>query len=317
MKQTSEQVELLVWCDAARVGLVADVVSRLPRIKPVALGGPTRAPLGELAAQFGLASLDDLRKTLIEKPTPWVLLAVGEGVGAAEQKILLQNKSKVLCLEPVVPVEPPGSPTFESWLAPALTSCPAWLSAAEPLQMLEPIRTLQWTATCPRGVATLYARLFEAMQAMTHWLGVPQTVDASLAAGPVDLPEAPQSLAGDLTAHVRFNAQASAVLHLSDRLHTWDRRIRIYGDKCHLLLNDTAYKLNDAHGHPMDVLKGPTRPADPADLIARQWKRILQGAAVESPTADPRVVHACCQAVLLSCRTRQAESPATLMRIRT
>src|SRR5688572_18653145 len=91
---------VLVWCDGRRAALTQGVLGRLADLHALAVGGPTRGQIAELAAALGAKLHDDLRKMLIDQPARWLLLATCEGVGAAELKLAAEAGLGILALEP-------------------------------------------------------------------------------------------------------------------------------------------------------------------------------------------------------------------------
>lgn len=329
MVDAGKQPEVMVWCDGQRAGLVQRVLGRLADPGVAAIGGPRRGQLADIADALGVKLHDDLRKMLVDHPGQHLLLATGEGVGAAELKQARESAATVAALEPLAPETAeaealgPGAGGAGSAggvaILPSLRATPAWLSAAEPLQALGKLRSVQVASLGPQPAGTLHARLHEAVEMLLHLLGTPLTVDAALTGGPSEPPENLAALTGDLTAHLRFGHGAAAVLHASDRSATWSRRIVVLGEEAQLTLDDVSYSLLSATGQVLDTLKAPVQAADPADLIARQWRRLIEAGLPPEWGAlkpvDPKAISSCCRAALLSCRTSQIESPSTLLRM--
>jgi hypothetical protein len=309
---------VLVWCDGPREQIVQGLLGRMAEIQVLAVGGPRRGQIAGLADSLGVKLHDDLRKMLIDYPAGSLVLATAEGVGAAELKAAHEARVAVVSLEPPMWAADAGG-SAENWMAavtvvPSLRMSPAWLSAAEPLEAVGKLRSVQLSSLGPRSAGTLFARLYECVEMLVHLLGVPLTVDAALTGGPAEPPEELAAVTGDLTAHLRFRAGPSAILHVSDRSAAWSRRLVVLGEQGQLALGDVSYTLLDCTGRTLDTLAAPSKSVDPADLIAHQWKRQLEGAALPM-AVDVRAVHMCCRAALLSCRTSQLESPETLLRI--
>jgi len=323
MAESAAQLEVIVWCDGLRSALVERVLGRLADRSVAAIGGPRRGPLADTADALGAKLHDDLRKMLVDHPGKHLLLATSEGVGPPELIQARESAASIAALDPIeaaeaAGVEIPGN-SSTVWMLPSLRATPAWLSAAEPLQVLGKLRSVQIASLAPRSAGTLHARLHESMEMLLHLLGTPLTVDASLAGGPPEPPDELAALTGDLTAHLRFNNGASAVLHVSDGSTTWSRRLVALGDEAQITLDDLSYSLLNREGQLLDTLAhssagGARVSVDPAELIARQWRRLLEGGAPPKPV-DSRAVSSCCRAALLSCRTAQLESPSTLLRM--
>jgi hypothetical protein len=323
---------VLVWADAERAPLVQAVLGLMPAVRVVAVGGPRKAALVELAQHYQLHLADDLRKALLTHAADFFLHASSEGLAAADLLHLRSAGTAVLAIEPVTasldflpPPPAPGESIVPIISVPALRSSPAWLCAAEPHEALGAVRSASLLALAPPAAGSLFARLYDALQTLIELVGVPETIDAAvtgpLALAPADL----RALTGHLTAHLRFSSAASAVIQASDRSATWSRRLAAIAVHGQLTLDDHGYTFHGPDAAPLDSASPPAATTDPARLITLQWQRLIDSGAPRLPPApatlallgpDPRSTLACCQAALLSCRTGQPESPATLLHLR-
>jgi hypothetical protein len=210
-------------------------------------------------------------------------------------------------------------------MLPALHASPAWQAAAEPQQALGAIQSIHLSSLAPPAAGSLYTRLYESLDLLMTLMPAPETLDAALTGPLKQPPDDLRSLTGHLTAHLRFAGGAgaaggaSAVLHLSDRATSWSRRLVILGDEGQLELDDVSYRLTAADGHTLDELAAPDKQSapgiDPADLIVAQWMKLLDRAPMPR-TAPPHQIIAAAKSALLSCRTGELESMATLLRMR-
>src|SRR5205085_11200398 len=128
------------------------------------------------------------------------LLGTVEGVGPGDLAAAAEAKTTVLAMEPPGGWGDQGPRPIV--LAPSMRQSPAWLSAADPLQAIGTPRSIMVTSTSNPGDGTLYARLYEALEVLIGLLGVPVTIDASLAGGTPEPPppDEPHVMTGDLTA---------------------------------------------------------------------------------------------------------------------
>jgi hypothetical protein len=313
----------LIWTDSARADLVREVLERMDRVRVLAVGGPSKGAVSELASELEVGAEDDLRQMLLsggEGGVDSLLVATGEGLSSKAIGQARDSGVAVLALEPVaahqddvVESEEPGG-GFRVITAPWLRMSPGWKSAANPQEALGQILALQVNVLAPSGVCSLYARLYDAMDMIIHLLGLPETIDAALTGPLSEPPDRLRALTGHLTAHLRFTSDASAALTVSDRSATWDRRLLALGAEGQIALEDAGYTLTAKGGQTLDALACPAEPPQPADLIARLWNELHRGAAPPQ-SVDPRQIIACCDAALLSCRTAQLESPATMLRL--
>lgn len=319
--------EVLIWTDAERGDLVEQILGRMRGVHVLAVGGPRKGPLAQLAQTLDARCEDDLRKMLVDQPAAYLLLATVAGVSKAELEQAQRSGTAVLALEPVAAdLDVLGSEELvrSVVMLPALHASPAWQAAAEPQQALGVIQSIHLSSLAPPTAGSLYTRLYECLDLLTTLMPAPETIDAALT-GPLKAPpEDLRSLTGHLTAHLRFpggsggsggSGGASAVLHLSDRAAAWSRRLVILGDEGQLELDDVSYRLSAADGHTLDELAPPTQQPDPADLIVAQWMKLLDRAPTPR-TSPPYQIIAAAKSALLSCRTGELESVATLLRMR-
>ncbi len=314
---------VILWVDAQRAALAQAVMQRMTdtaALRVIAVSGPRRSALADIAQRFAAPVEDDLRKLLLHHPAAFLLMATADGLTAADLAAFRRAGTAILAIEP--PAALPDSPDQSLddaplIVAPSLTASPVWLSAAEPQEALGPIHSASLLTLAPPSAGSLAARLYLAMQALVQLIGVPQSIDAHLTGPLAQPPDDLRGLTGHLTANLRFPIGASAALHASDRSAQWLRRLQAHGQRGELILDDLSYQFFDTDSKPLDNVTLATAPPDPADLIAEQWRR-----AIDQPTpppapgspSDPRTILACCQATLLSCRTAQLESPETFLR---
>jgi hypothetical protein len=312
--------EALIWTDEQREPLVRRVLEKMDGLQILALGGPRKGRLNDLAAKYGCVVEDDIRKMLIEQPASYLFLATDEGVSREDLAQARRAQIQVLAIEP--PAEPLDQIETDRgrdeamgrlFVVPWWRTSPVWQSAADPQEALGSIWAIQATSLCNTTAGSLYGRLYDTLDMIVNMVGMPDTVDASLA-GP--LGEPPQKLChltGALTAHLRFGGGGSAVIHVSDQSGQWSRRLEIIGADGQLRLTDDAYHLFSG-GAQLDAHQSDDGPADASQLIASQWQRLILHAHAPTPV-DAKAVVACSEAILLSCRTGHGESPTTMLRI--
>lgn len=317
-------IETLVWADARCVDTVAQVLGRMKDVHVLAVGGPRKAQITELATQFDAPAEDDLRKMLVDRPAAYLLLATATGVSSADLAQARQTSTVTLAIEPPAfafdaePLRSNGLPAVVTlpWLRQSRT----FLAAADPHEALGTPHTVNITAVGPPRTGSLLSRLYDALETAIHLLGMPDVLDAALSGSPAP-GSAPaddlRSLSGHLTAHLRFSGDRAAMIQVSDRAPAWLRRIVATGSEGLFDWSDTAYRLTAPDGHVLDEVTAESSGGDalPAvQLMLHQWQRLLDGST--SPAATPsRQVLACCHAAALSCRTGQHESPATFLRL--
>jgi len=325
MARNADQPEAILWCDATRAPLVRRLLVELPELAVLAVGGPRRGDVAELAESVGLTAYDDLRQMLIDHPAGYLLLATAEGFQTVDLATALDEAIDVLTLEPILSLseamiaERGERPVGRLMLVPGFRAAPAWLAAADPAQALGPVGSLAISSVGGRAQVSLLARLADALDLALSLLGLPDQLDAALSGPLTEPPGDPRGLTGHLTVNLHFADQAGATLQVSDRASVHRRSLLAVGRDATLILDDHRYQLF-AHDHdeaadPLDQTEGPAPLiADPARLIAAQWRNLIAGRGQFRPY-DRRAVIGCCQAALLSVRTGQSESTDKLLRL--
>ena len=77
---------------------------------------------------------------------------------------------------------------------------------------------------------------------------------------------------------------------------------------------DTTYALHRRGGEP-EASTDPPPPGRFADLVAYQWRALMERPAAPTPPGVQAQALACVHAALLSARTGQPESPAKLLQL--
>ncbi len=198
-------------------------------------------------------------------------------------------------------------------------------TAADLLETFGSVRTLGISFRCGSGHGGLGARLFDAMHAVHAFIGQPDQVDASVVTHVASSgvrrapPETLGLLEGDLTANLRYAGGCAASLALSDRAGRWFRGATILGERGCIRLDESGFEHFDESGETVDS----SRDADASErevdgaarALGRELKRLLDPQAAKHTPFDSAAVLASCEAALLSARTGQPESPATLQRV--
>jgi len=319
-------MEATLWTDPQHAGTVMAILSRMgAAVHAIAVGGPRAAGVSALAESLNLKAHDDPRQMLNDHPAAFLLLAAG-GVGAETLHHALVQGTTILTLEPAwenLEAPPangkkPASITGRFVTVPSFQRSPGWANAADPTEILGKTRSIAFTSLGHTDECSLFARLFDAWETLLSLIPIPQSIDASIT-GPLDQPpDDLRALTGHLTAHIRVAAGSSATLQISDNAGSHFRSLRLLGDQANLAADDLCYHLADPRGKPLDhkqVLHADLGSLFP-ELVARQWKQVVERPQAITPTpptqSGPRVM-ACCLATLLSARTGQPESPATLL----
>ncbi|MFN0012789.1 MAG: hypothetical protein ACKVS8_14230 [Phycisphaerales bacterium] len=338
---------VLVWLRAEQASLVR-LVAAGTGLAIVGAGGPGPDRGAAAAAALGVPHADDLRAALSTTEATVALLAdpgtFGEGSATEDASLLrafASRAGRTLSLEPL-PAALVGNPSGASMAtddtATASTN-PEWArfvplarwrrpmrEALELLESFGPVRSASLLCLSHPSDGSLGARLFDALDLLSAFLGHPETVDAAFVGteagrGIHALPgENLRGLHGDMTANLRFADGRSAALFASDQAGTWERSLTLVGPGGRLRVSDAGLEWIDAAGRRLDKSRAaPDAPASPgsaaAEMIAEQVRLSLSaGSGAPCVPAFSRTL-AAVQAALLSARTREGEHPGTLLRM--
>lgn len=317
--------ECSIWLDSRYAQPITRLIDVMGKsIRPIAIGGPTADGRDDLAKALDVPRFDDLRQMLVERPAAFLLLGTLDGVGDEDLPMAVARGMTVLCFEPIAdgiaqldalaqPAKPTdGSPHLGGRIVhvPAFERSPGFLAAADPQQALGEQRTAQLSHLGPPSAGSLFARLFDAWSTLLGFFDMPETVTATLTGHDGPVPDDPRQLTGRITALARLSDGGSATLLVSDSANPTPRRLEALGSESQLLITDAGYTLTRLDGEHVDdhTHDGPTTPTD---LIAHQWRRLIdhRGATPDPTMRRQRDALACCLACQLSARTGQPESP--------
>lgn len=326
------------WIRPDQCDLVEQAV-RLAGLRLQGVGSPARGQAQALAARLDCNPLDDLRAALAEARGGVFLLVdpdeFGSTPGPEDARALLAARERgvrVLTCEPLPTTAlflsagawlegPPGVRPAE--LIPLPRALRTLRGAVEPLQAFSPPAVLAVQALSRPQEGSLAARLFGAMDLIRGVMGEPETIDAAYvapaAATPVPLGESLRGLSGSMTANLRFAGGRSACLVASDQAGRWNNTATLIGAPGRLSIYDDGLEWIAPDGGKLDQQRansrgrGKPRPVDPA--VAALADALAQ-AASPGPAIDPPfdapAVFCMAQAAILSARTGQTESPATI-----
>lgn len=337
----------IVWLSPAQVTL-ASATAQWLELDIVGVGSPERGQSGRLAAELAPGTrpphaFDDLRAALASADAdlfwimdPGAFGASGSHEDAAAILAAHARAVRVATLEPI----PAGATDLavSAWTdgvpraidVPVFT--PLWARSLPPPEVLGhvgPLRTLaiQWWGRPQEG--SLAALIFAAMELALRLLGEPESIDAAYVApdpvrGVHALPaESLRGLTGDLTANMRFADGRCAAIALSDHAGRWCRSLTLLGPGGRVCVEDFFWAWFDREGRRIEEGKKQPRPRPGAEegyppLAAGGFAIALHqmlATSPDRPECDPVTTLAMCHAALLSARTGQCESPATIKRI--
>lgn len=211
--------------------------------------------------------------------------------------------------------------------------------AAELIAQLGAVRVVSVESLAGAGQGSLGARLYDACEAVVWLLGLPDRVDGAFAPPPTPqarargvhvLPgENLRGLDGDMTVNMRFADGRAASILASNRAGRWMRTLTLLGENGRLRIFDDGFAWYAPDGRLIDSSRDAAAPrgrargsesqpealALAARAIADQITRLLDPHIPPDQPTDGLSVLATTGAALLSARTGEGESPATILRM--
>ncbi len=209
-------------------------------------------------------------------------------------------------------------------MAPLSRLTSAAQEAIEAVVAFGPVRSATISCLGSSAEGSLGARLVDAMDLVLALLGEPETIDAAFTASDAarnlhPLPgESLRGLHGDMTANLRFGGGRAACIFCSSHAGRYELAATLIGPGGRLHLSLDGTELIDAKGQRLDrprTASGKSDDGSPAvaPLVA-QLDQIIRAGRPAGLVDWPRVL-AMAQAALLSARTGEPESPATMLKM--
>lgn len=335
---------LAVWLQPAQTDFVRDVALACG-CDIIAAGSPTRGQSTGIATQLAAAPFDDLRAALpaLDADLLWLASAgdFADSPDPADARALSTLHSRGVRVASFDPL--PGSilsasarpdPLASAALSAAVRyvslprTAPLWSSLTETLVAFGKPRLLlieSWSA--PR-YAPLGVRLFGSLDLVSSLLGDPDSIDAAYvgpraASGLHALPtESLRDLTGELAATLRFANESTAVITASDAAGRWNTLVTLISEHGRLRVFDDGWEWLAPDGQKRDesrsrARRGQPRPIDHAVLAAADSLSAIladSAPAIAAPVNLDSILSTA-HAALLSARTAQPESPATIRRL--
>ncbi len=327
---------MVAWLEPEQVDLVREV-AREAGVEIIAAGTPAKgqAVAGALEAE----SVDDLRKVLLTTTSRLVLIASPGDFGRTIEDAAAVSSAglrgvHVVSLAPI----PAGAIAASSggWLdgsprplniirfVPLATLPGSIRGGADVLESFGAIRCATIEVLSKANESPLGAGLLAAMEFAHRLLGEPEAVLATLVAGGGTREGAVRDdlriAGGHVLATLRYGDGRSANVLVSDQAGRWNRTATILGPGGRLRIFDDGFEWIGAEGEKVDESRRRRRGEEPPTpfavaAIAEQVRAIVEGDSGAAPRGDLMAALAMAQAGLLSTRTGQAESPATIRRM--
>lgn len=336
MPGVSTTPRTIVWLDPTQAEMVRRVAESAG-LDLVAAGGP--GPGGAGAQALGVEPVDDLRVVLAsgQADLVWIAASADLDQAGADAASLLQAAARGVTVATLEPI-PASALQLASgrWqraelgrtaldtvrFLPLMRLAPAMREAAPVIEQFARPRVCLIRALARPEHGSLGARLFDAVDMLLTLMGEPALIDSSYA-WPSEtqslhaLPgETLADLQGDLTCNLRFADGRAACLAASNHAARWSRQVSLIAQPGRLELGDTSFVWHAPDGSESDASAGPERTGSLGEaVIADALGRLVDEQVPRPAPSDPATILAICQAALLSARTSQAESPATIRRI--
>ncbi len=328
-----------VWMAPDQVPLI-QAVATAAELSIIAAGAVGRGLSPTVASALNAKPLDDLRAALASADIDLFLIAAPgsfgtgtKGEDAAAVAAAHARGVKIATLEPVpsAALDLAGGGWLDGTVRPVdiLRFVPrtrlstAFRGASEVLESFGQIRSMGVEAWNSPVEGSLGAGLYAALELVLALMGEPETIDAACAIPSAGntmhaLPdETLRDLHGDLTANLRLADGRAASLYISNQAGRWDRTITLIGNSGRLRIHDEGFEWIGPDGKVLDQSrprkKSPETHAITA--IADSLTRLLDPSVPDPGPTNHAAILAMGQAALLSARTGQGESPATIRRM--
>jgi hypothetical protein len=316
----SDRPRLIAWVERGQEKVVIDAVAAAD-LHLIGIGATATATADAMSLALAVPRVDDLRQAILREDADVLWLVAPERIEADERRLIREVGRPAISSEPrpvaVADLLMNPEEATTAHFVPLFRRSPGYRGA---MDLIEEFGRPQCAAVefCSTGgEGTLFARLFDAVDAVEALCGPAETIDAALAGAPGAagaVPESLEHLHGHLTASIRFADDCCAALVASDAAGAWRRRLTLLSRAGRLTITDAGSAFISADGrriesHPDDD------PLSPGALIGMQIMRLLEhrdASATALPPDTTRLL-ALCEAARLSCRTGQGETPARLL----
>jgi len=306
---------IAVWGRSDQAELIRDVVRRA-RVQLLGAGGDDIDDASDLAKALDVSRMDDLRAASrsVEGGSLWILGDLPDDGDVRES--IREAAAHVFVSACPFEVIAPAAEQSEGapWAAyvPLTSRSEGARAAAATLEQFGRVDAIAMTARCGPEFGTLDGLLFDTMDFITTLMGDVEAVSATLASSCGDVPERLRNLHGHLTINVRLAEGRCASLALSDQAGTWFRGATIIGTGGHMRITEGSLEWHDPRGKAVESAhRSEVMPL--AEVIARDIRRLIDGLDRPADIQATVMTLAACEAVRLSCRTRQEEEPAKMV----
>ncbi len=317
--------EVTAWVDAAHArfaGSLLDVMG--DAIELIGVGGPDGAA-ADLArtAGDGAALAADLRRMLVERPAACLLVAVRGGLRPELIQAAAEQHTLVVTTEPLASSLQDLGAAWLTRVAPLVLEVPRFdrspgvEAALDPLVEVAGPPQIRLISHGRPDEGSLLARLVDAWRAVLRFVEMPENLLAAWSPPPGDAE--PRAVAGRVAVLARCRDGSTVSLDVAADAGRSIRSLRLLGTDAQLEVHDGGFERlvlgGGVDAGALDAAEPPV--ASPfVDQVAGRWRRHLHHphAAAPGPAHDAAAL-ACVEAMRLSSRTGQPESPERLLKI--
>ncbi|MFT5423014.1 MAG: hypothetical protein ACI89L_000787 [Phycisphaerales bacterium] len=332
-----------VWCRPDQTDLVREVAAALG-LAVTHAGCPTRGRATDVAGALDAQPLTDLRAAIAsaERGLVWMLDPGPFGSADDDAAAILAAHRRGVRLASLEPIPASALQLTEPWtqshhgvravdvihLGPLLSRMPTLGEAMEHREAMGRIRSVGIESCGRPEQGSLGAHLTGSLEFLIALFETPELVDAAFVSARTEnglhemAGETLRGLRGDMTLSMRFPSGQAATVLCSDHAGSWTRSITLLGEGGRMHVTDLGFDWFAPDGSVADHHRAEPRPEGPSGPRGGAVHAIVQDLASflepDQPgrvPIDPRPVLAAAQTALLSCRTGQAESPATITRL--
>ena len=317
--------DAIIWAGGSAASRLAAIV-RDAGATLVAAGGPNPEAVRESLNNDDVRVFDDLRATVMaEKPSVVLIAAFPDSeTGSLDGRTLAELRaSGTAVLTTVSPAtgliqagesglfkETGGtSPAAGIRLVPRVRRQPSFRAAEDAFSDFGQANLITIESFAPPGVGGAAAAMLGALDTVQTLVGQPELVDAAAARPTKRLSE----LEGSAAALLRFADGRCGQLLISDRA-PWGWRITLSGASGRFTVRPSGFDWVDAEGKKQDSTRTDGPNAGFEGVVAEAVRGAIDGSHAGEPATDWVGLLSTAEAVLLSSRTGEPESPQTIAR---
>jgi len=330
--------------DAVHTALVyllpeqADLVRRIAEaanLRILAAGAPGSGGSAIVADSLSTERCIDFRHQILELNPDLVWVLTLDEVGDEELALLQRGSGRpVLTLEPlpagISDCPSPNDASNSVVLSPLLRHTQMVGVFNDIRDSFGVVRSINVTMRGHRIHGSLYARLTDAVDIMEYLCGSAEQVDAAMSGPLGEPPDSLRAMHGHITVNARFTENCCACMHVSDLGASWARGLTILGEGGCIRLTDRVFEWWNQDGNLVDTsaLHEHSESRSSGNSTNGTSDQFAEGFLLDAvrstldlsrnraiPPSNVARTVAVCEAVRLSLRTGQAESPRKILQL--